>query len=351
MTIQFERRDDRPDSAGRCVIHLRACFDGQRLRMATAGRCLAAEWNEDKSRFRKSFSGYQDANDSLEALAELLAKAYRELRTAGVAVTAALLKTALQPKVAAEDLPPAPLLADLFGEYIEVLRVRGFRFHTLKGYKTAHNTLLEFAATRPGRLTVADYDASMHDELVGHLRDVRGSAQNTVAGVVKQIKPFLAWAQENRGQTLAVNPAKLRVEWEDVDKVWLSAAELTKLEKVLLPSNLVAVRDAFLFCCYTGLRYSDLASLHAGNVKEWKGGRVLKLTQTKTRTGVSIYLTAPAAAILDKYAGERERLLPSTANQVMNRYLKQICRRASVDELAEVVETIGGRVMKRPVSK
>lgn len=43
--------------------------------------------------------------------------------------------------------------------------------------------------------------------------------------------------------------------------------------------------------------------------------------------------------------------MPSTANQVMNRYLKQICRLASVDELVEVVETIGGRVMKRPVSK
>jgi integrase/recombinase XerD len=133
MTIQFERRDDRPDAAGRCVIHLWAYFDGQRLRMATAERCLAAEWNEDKGRFRKSISGYQDANDSLEALAERLAKAYRELRTAGVAVTAALLKTALQPKLAAEDLPPAPLTEDLFGEYMEVLRGRGFRIHTLRG--------------------------------------------------------------------------------------------------------------------------------------------------------------------------------------------------------------------------
>ncbi|MBW3127265.1 site-specific integrase [Hymenobacter profundi] len=351
MTIQFERRADRPDSAGRCVIHLRAYFDGLRLRMATAERCLASEWNESKGRFRKSFPGYQEANDSLEALAERMAKAYRELRTEGMAATPTLLKAALQPKVAVTDLPPAPLLVDLFGEYIEVLRARGFRFHTLKGYKTAHNTLIGFAQARPKRLTVADYDAAMHDELLGHLRDVRGAAQNTVASLVKQLKPFLAWAQENRGQTLAVNPAKLRVEWEDMDKVWLSAAELTQLETALLPSNLVKVRDAFLFCCYTGLRYSDLTSLHAGNVKEWNGERVLKLTQTKTRTGVSIYLSAPAAAILDKYAGTRERLLPSTANQVMNRYLKQICRLAGVEELVEVVETVAGRIMKRPVSK
>ncbi len=34
MTIQFERRTDRPDAAGRCAIHLRAYFDGQRLRFS-----------------------------------------------------------------------------------------------------------------------------------------------------------------------------------------------------------------------------------------------------------------------------------------------------------------------------
>ena len=351
MTIQFERRADRPDAAGRCVIHLRAYFDGQRLRLATAERCLSSEWNEEKGRFRKSFAGYQDANDALEALGATVVRVQRELRTAGTTVTPAALKEALTPKVAAADLPPAPLLTDLFGAYIEVLRARGFRFHTLKGYKTAHNTLIEYAATLPGRLTTADYDAGVHDGLQGHMRDVRGSAQNTVAGVVKQLKPFLAWARDARGQVLAVDPSKLKVEWEDSEKVWLTAAELTRLETARLPANLEAVRDAFLFCCYTGLRYSDLAALHAGNVKEWDGGRILRLTQTKTRTGVSIYLTPPAGALLDKYAGTRTRLLPSTANQVMNRYLKRISRLAGVEEMVEVVETVGGQIMKRPVAK
>jgi integrase/recombinase XerD len=332
-------------------VYLIATFEGQRLRLSTKERCLASEWNEEKSRFRKSFGGSQEANGVLDALSEQVTKTHRDLRAAGVVVTSAVLKEALAPKVAAADLPPAPLLTDLFGAYIEVLRARGFRFHTLKGYKTAHNTLLEFADTIPGRLTTAHYDAGMHDGLLGHLRDVRGSAQNTVAGVVKQLKPFLAWARDDRGQALAVDPAKLKVEWEDIEKVWLTATELARLEKALLPANLVQVRDAFLFCCYTGLRYSDLAALHEGNVKEWDGGRILRLTQTKTRTGVSIYLTPPAGALLDKYAGTRTRLMPSTANQVMNRYLKRICRLAGVESLVEVVETIGGQIMKRPVAK
>ena len=198
----------------------------------------------------------------LDALDEKMVKAHRDLRTVGVVVTSALLKDALAPKVAAADLPPAPLLTDLFGAYIEVLRARGFRFYILKSYKTVHNTLLEFEETLPGRLTTADYDSGMHDELMGYLRDARGSAQNTVAGVVKQLKPFLAWARNDRGQTLAVDPAKLKVEWEDIEKVWLTTTELAHLEKALLPTNLMQVRDAFLFCCYTTLRYSDLAALH-----------------------------------------------------------------------------------------
>ena len=43
--------------------------------------------------------------------------------------------------------------------------------------------------------------------------------------------------------------------------------------------------------------------------------------------------------------------MPSTANQVMNRYLKRIYRLAGVESLVEVVETIGGQIMKRPVAK
>ena len=72
------------------------------------------------------------------------------------------------------------------------------------------------------------------------------------------------------------------------------------LEKAMLPSSLVATRDAFLICCYTGLRHSDLAELSTANVQTWDGSCILRLTQTKTRTAVSIYLTPSAAALFDK---------------------------------------------------
>ena len=150
---------------------------------------------------------------------------------------------------------------------------------------------------------------------------------------------------------VAVESREMKIRWAEVEKVCLGTAELSLLEKALLPSTLVATRDAFLFCCYTGLRRSDLSALSTANVQTWDGSRILRLTQTKTRTAVSIYLTPPAVALLDKYEGTREHLLPAYSNQVMNRYLKRIAQMAGLREMVEVVTIEEGKVVKRQQSK
>ncbi len=69
MTVQFERRTDRPDAEGRCTIHLRAYFEGQRLRLVTREKCLTSEWQTDKQKFRRSMPDYQEAKKYLDSLA------------------------------------------------------------------------------------------------------------------------------------------------------------------------------------------------------------------------------------------------------------------------------------------
>ena len=350
MNICFERRTERPDAAGRCVIRLVATFDNQRLRFATGEKCVASEWNEKTGWFRKSFADIDNATLRLRALRTKVEDAYSTLRTK---LAGPVSGAALRAAVAAVDAPAAvaPGLVELLDEHRAVLVSRGFRYNTIKGYKTTRNTVAKWVATLPDGITAGEYDLPAHDALHAWMREEMGHSQNTIAGVVKQLKPFLAWARDERAQVLKVDPAKLQVEWEDVEKCWLSVDELDKVARALLPNNLALVRDAFVFCCYTGLRYSDLHDLHAGNVYDWDGGKVLRLTQTKVTKVVSIYLTAPALALLDKYDGTRARLLPVFENAVMNRYLKRIARLAGVERMVEVVEMVAGRVMKRPVVK
>lgn len=346
MTITYERRADRPDAEGRAMIRVVATFENQRLRLATGEQCVAADWNKKSAWFRKSFADLDNATERLNALRGRVEQAYSGLRTKHGAVTAAQLRAALTVAAA----PTAGLVA-LFGKYVGVLPAKGFRASTVRAYASVRNSLQAWADGRGGALTLADFDMAAYEDLLGWLRAVRGLADNSVAGFVKRVKPFLEWARESRGLVLAVDPAKLKVQWQDVDKVWLSADELAAVAAALLPAGLTRIRDAFAFCCYTGLRYSDLHDLHAGNLHQWDGGTVLRLTQTKTRTAVSIYLTPPALALLARYDGTRARLLPVMANQVMNRALKRIARLAGLTSAVEVVEKVAGQLLKRPVPK
>ena len=113
-----------------------------------------------------------------------------------------------------------------------------------------------------------------------------------------------------------------------------------------------------MFCCYAGLWYSDVAALHGGNLHtlgaNGSGERVLRLTQTKTRTAVSICLTSAASALLDKYVGPARsgagaKLMPVRVNTAMNRGLKRVGELAGLNRLVEVVSTPGGRAEKRAV--
>jgi site-specific recombinase XerD len=350
MTIHFERRADRPDSEGLCAIHLRVIFDGQRLRVASGERCTAADWNTKAKWFRRSFGDLDNATERLNNLRSLIEKCYSTLRTKHGTVTAAQLKAAVA-AVGQEPAADSPGFLALFTEFRDGLLGRGFQLSTVKSYTSTLNGLAEWAEGRRGTLALAGFDMAAYEELLGWLRSVRALEKNSVAAFVKRLKSFLVWAQENRGLALGLEVKKLKVEWQEVDKCWLSAAELDLVARAMLPEQLGRVRDAFVFCCYTGLRYSDLADLHAGNLHTWNDSTILRLTQTKTRTGVSIYLTPPALALLAKYDGTRVRLLPVLANQVMNRYLKRIARLAGVVVPMELVESVGGRVLKKQVEK
>ena len=117
-------------------------------------------------------------------------------------------------------------------------------------------------------MLLAEFNLQAYEELLGWLRAVRELEKNSVAAFVKRVKSFLAWARETRGLALGLEPTKLKGEWQEAEKCWLTAAELDLVAVATLPEQLGRVRDAFTFCCYTGLRYSGLSDLHAGNLHE-----------------------------------------------------------------------------------
>lgn len=104
-------------------------------------------------------------------------------------------------------------------------------------------------------------------------------------------------------------------------------AAIKKLK--LSTPHILHARDLFLFQCYTGLAYSDLASFNYGNCEEIGGKMFYHAKRTKTDTDFVFQLLKPALEILQKY----DFKLPKMSNQKYNDYLKVIGQMVGVDRL------------------
>ncbi len=86
------------------------------------------------------------------------------------------------------------------------------------------------------------------------------------------------------------------------------------------------VRDIFIFACFTGLAYIDVANLTTDNLVENDGKYWIITKRQKTNVKSNILLLDIPLRIIEKYKEKREnnKLLPILSNQRMNSYLKEI---------------------------
>lgn len=130
-----------------------------------------------------------------------------------------------------------------------------------------------------------------------------------------------------------------RFHLNEVEREILHEHEIQAIvDKEFATSRLDQVRDIFLFCCFTGLAYSDVKKLSKDNlIIGIDGERWIKVNRTKTDTRSSIPVLPMAQAILDKYANHpkscaEKKLLPVNSNQKMNGYLKEIAAICGIEK-------------------
>lgn len=91
------------------------------------------------------------------------------------------------------------------------------------------------------------------------------------------------------------------------------------------------VRDVFCFCCFTSLRYSDVANLKRSNIKK----NSIEITTIKTGDTLNIDLNDYSREILKKYKGisfPKDLALPVISNQRMNEHLKEMGKICGIDK-------------------
>lgn len=162
------------------------------------------------------------------------------------------------------------------------------------------------------------------------LRTTRKCDHNTTAKYIQNFRKIVNVGVRN--EWIPRDPfAAYRASMKVVEREFLTPADMILLEtKEFVMPRLDAVRDIFVFSCYTGLAYSDVSKLTSNHIVTGIDGEKWIYThRTKTNTKSNIPLLPKTLEIIEKYkdhpvAGNKGSLLPVLSNQKMNAYLKEI---------------------------
>lgn len=111
---------------------------------------------------------------------------------------------------------------------------------------------------------------------------------------------------------------------------YLTDDEMSKVASCQISSAPIdRCRDLFMFQCYTGMSYSDLAKFDfANDILQRDGKSIILDRRKKTDEDYYIVLLSPAIAILQKYGYK----LPLISNVRYNYYLKVVAQFAKIDK-------------------
>ena len=211
----------------------------------------------------------------------------------GIPVTLSLLKDAIK-----KDKPvnvTFPVFARIYVQESDRKR------STKENLMTTVTVLQEF---RPG-LDFKDITYTFLKDFEVHLKE-KGNSVNTVAKHMRQLRTLVNEAI-NQGYipSDAYPFRKYKIKQEKGRKEFLTPDELKRLENLDVDKKLRHVLDAFLFCCYTGLRYSDFCQLTPENIIRVNGKRWLYFKSVKTdveiRLPLHLLFEGKALAVLERY--------------------------------------------------
>lgn len=212
----------------------------------------------------------------------------------GVPATLSLLKDAMKKN------RPVNVTFPVFAK--EYVQHSDRRQSTRENLITTINVLQEF---RPG-LDFKDITYTFLKDFEVYLRE-KGNGVNTVAKHLRQLRTLVNEAI-NQGYIHAdAYPfRKYKIKQEKGRHEFLTPDELKKLENLEINDRkLRHVLDAFLFCCYVGLRFSDFCQLIPANFIRVNGKKWLHFKSVKTgielRLPLHLLFEGKALSIMDKY--------------------------------------------------
>lgn len=305
---------------GTALVQVEASLNQRKIYFKTNIYIKPEHWDKRTSQV----IGHPQANDLNSMLFEFvlhLQGIELALWKRGVPATLSLLKDAMKKN------RPINITFPIFAK--EYVQHSDRRESTKENLLTTTTVLQEF---RPG-VDFKDITYTFLKDFEVYLRE-KGNGVNTVAKHLRQLRTLVNEAI-NQGYIHAdAYPfRKFKIKQEKGRHEFLTPDELRKLENLEVNDNkLRHVLDAFLFCCYTGLRFSDFCQLNYSNFAKINGKKWLHFKSIKTgielRLPLHLLFEGKALSILDRY--EITEFANLGSNAETNKALAQITGMARI---------------------
>lgn len=325
IRITFVLAKSRLNQLGKCSIRCRITHEKKRYEFSTGLFVKPKEWFNSAQEVRPSNKDNDFINTQLSLIKQKVNQAFLFLQVQETSFTA----EDIYKKSKGEKLDKERTVLEMFDLHIA-------RQTKLIGVSTTAVSIAKFTQTRKHTETFIwsqfrkkDYPLknlkmSFINEFEYYLKAEKKFKPHTVYKTIQRFRQMVKLAV---GLDYLVKDPFLLYKTHKPKKevVFLTTEELKELEEHKFASErLQQVADMFIFCCYTGLPYQEMANLKRTDIitgfdqQKW-----ISITRQKTDRRYSIPLLSKAKDILDKYSGDEE-VLPIVSNQRFNSYLKEI---------------------------
>tara|TARA_R110002074_G_scaffold19509_2_gene62102 strand:+ start:237 stop:1487 length:1251 start_codon:yes stop_codon:yes gene_type:complete len=329
FSILFYPKQSDVDKEGESPIYMRITVNGKRSELSIQRKIDVSRWNPKAGKIRGTTEDVKNLNRLMDAIKSKIYNHHQQLIEKNKFVTAKTLKNSYLGIGEKEKM-----LIEIFkmhNNQIKKLVDKEYALNTLKRYETTLKHLKSFLASNMNidEIPVKHINHQFITDFEFYLKSTRNCNHNSSMRYLKNLKKIIGIALSNNW--IEKDPFRnYKTTSKETEREFLSEIEIqTMIDKKLHILRLDQVRDIFIFCCYTGLAYSDVKKLSSSNlIKGIDGEMWLKFKRTKTDTRSNIPLLPTPLQILEKYKisndSEDYKLLPVLSNQKMNAYLKEI---------------------------
>lgn len=324
--ISYYLRSNYKNKEGKCPVMIRASLNGEMCNIGTSGLAVIPDkWDAKTGRMKSRSAEALNFNYQLDGITTSLNSIYQKLV---VEDDLSLLK--IKQLFLGDKTKKATFLELLLEYNSDTKETIGVNIvpKTYLRYERARRYFGQFlkAKYKVNDIALNQLDHVMLDKFIDYLKINKNYSYNSAAKLAQHIKTASNYAYKKG--LISVDPIKdYSFSLEETDRGFLLDSELKRImEKKFNCIRLENVRDMFIFSCFTGLSYIDVATLSRDNLIIDEGQYWIMTKRRKTNISSNILLLEVPLKIIRKYEGKTKNdlLLPVSSNQKLNAYLKEI---------------------------